>query len=100
MIMMMISENAWFKELLKRYGKNPESWKFICPQCQVIQTLSAAREMSITNPLSLEFFGLSCIYCDHSHFRDDNPIYVSLPGNLYRNQMDFHDRPLVPRITA
>lgn len=101
MILMMLTERRWFEELIKRYGRNPYNWKFICPRCERLQNLCIV-ENPILKSDSAKFLGLSCIYrdCDHSHFKNDNPLYVKLSRGIYRNQMDFFDKPLVPRISA
>lgn len=87
MIFLNISKSKWYEQGIARYGFDVNKWRYICPKCKKIQICDN----------DYPYFGLTCIYpdCGHSHFNNDNPIYIKLSDNTYRNSMDF-DISLIP----
>lgn len=85
-----ISCSTWQKIGSFLFGANRNDWIFVCPNCgrrQSIEIIESS-EISFTE-IQESFIGQSCIFCKHSHFRNENPIKVIIGERVSIQLMDF-----------
>lgn len=55
------THQEWIDEAVKRFGKDPKQWKFVCPSCNTVQTINDFLEAGIDHNDIEPYIAFSCI---------------------------------------
>ena len=57
-----MTRDEWLAEAMKRFGKDPRKWRFVCPVCKTVQSIEDFLEQTeLDKERILDVIGFSCI---------------------------------------